>query len=243
MKKVLSLLLAATFALSLAACSSDSSDSTSSTSASDVASTEEATSNSSIEVEKKLLTVDITLPASMFTSNSEEAVSGEETTEDEVESGETAEEYCDRIVKEDGYLKATPNADGSVTLTMTKAKHDEMMTELKQSIDESIQNSMGDDGFKSIKEVTYNNDATEFTVKVDREAFEGSWDGFSALTYAFTGEAYQYYNGVADPRVEVTYVDVDTGDTIDTSVYPDDFQNMLGDGDSENETEAPADSN
>lgn len=238
MKKVISLLLVATFALSLAACSSSSSDTVSSTAAADTASSEEVSSDSSIDVEKKLLTVDITLPASMFTSNSEEAVSGEETTEDEVESGETAEEYCDRIVKEDGYLKAVPNADGSVTLTMTKDKHSELLATIKQSIDDSIQSSMDEGNYPSIKEVTYNNDATEFTVKVDREAFEGSWDGFSALLYAFSGAAYQYYNGVSDPHVVVTYVDVDTGDTIDTSVYPDDFQN-----DNDSEAEAPADSN
>lgn len=29
---------------------------------------------------------------------------------------------------------------------------------------------------------------SEFTVKVDREAFEGSWYGLSALTYAFAAQ-------------------------------------------------------
>lgn len=136
--------------------------------------------------------------------------------------------YCDDA-SINGYLSAVPNTDGSVTLTMTKAKHSEMMAEMKQSIDDNIQKSIGDDGFQSIKEVTYNDDVTEFTVKVDREAFEGSWDGLSALTYAFCGAAYQYYSGVSDPSVVVTYIDADTGETISTSTYPDDYQDLLGD--------------
>ena len=151
MKKILSLLLAATLAFSLAACSSGNTSS-SSAAASDSASSEESTSDSSLEVEKKLLTVEITLPASMFDSDSEVAESGEETASDDVEIHETPEEYCNRIVKEDGYLSAVPNTDGSVTLTMTKAKHSEMMAEMKQSIDDNIQKSIGDDGFQSIKE-------------------------------------------------------------------------------------------
>lgn len=159
----------------------------------------------------------------------EVAESGEETASDDVEIHETPEEYCNRIVKEDGYLSAVPNTDGSVTLTMTKAKRSEMMAEMKQSIDDNIQKSIGDDGFQSIKEVTYNDDVTEFTVKVDREAFEGSWDGLSALTYAFCGAAYQYYSGVSDPRVVVNYIDADTGEVISTSTYPDDYQDLLGD--------------
>lgn len=228
MKKILSLLLAATLAFSLAACSSGNTSS-SSAAASDSASSEESTSDSSLEVEKKLLTVEITLPASMFDSDSEVAESGEETASDDVEIHETPEEYCNRIVKEDGYLSAVPNTDGSVTLTMTKTKHSEMMAEMKQSIDDNIQKSIGDDGFQSIKEVTYNDDVTEFTVKVDREAFEGSWDGLSALTYAFCGAAYQYYSGVSDPRVVVNYIDADTGEVISTSTYPDDYQDLLGD--------------
>lgn len=175
------------------------------------------------------MTVEITLPASMFDSDSEVAESGEETASDDVEIHKTPEEYCNRIVKENGYLSAVPNTDGSVTLTMTKAKHSEMMAEMKQSIDDNIQKSIGDDGFQSIKEVTYNDDVTEFTVKVDREAFEGSWDGLSALTYAFCGAAYQYYSGVSDPRAVVTYIDADTGETISTSTYPDDYQDLLGD--------------
>jgi len=51
----------------------------------------------------------------------------------------------------------------------------------------------------------------------------------SALTYTFCGAAYQYYSGVSDPRVVVNYIDADTGETISTSTYPDDYQDLLGD--------------
>jgi hypothetical protein len=34
---------------------------------------------------------------------------------------------------------------------------------------------------------------------------------------------------MSDPRVVVNYIDADTGETISTSTYPDDYQDLLGD--------------
>lgn len=51
----------------------------------------------------------------------------------------------------------------------------------------------------------------------------------------FCGAAYQYYSGVSDPRVVVNFIDVDTGETISSSTYPDDYQDLLGDNVGEEE--------
>ena len=40
---------------------------------------------------------------------------------------------------------------------------------------------------------------------------------------------------MSDPRVVVNFIDVDTGETISSSTYPDDYQDLLGDNVGEEE--------
>lgn len=165
-------------------------------------------STSSIEVEKRLLTVDVTLPQSFFSA------------EEDGENGKTPEQYAEDVKSEDGILGAIVNNDGSVTLTMTKAKHQEMMDAARQGIDEMIESYLADDSFPSIKEIEHNESYDIYTIKVDREAFEGSWDSLAALGFGITGMYYCYFDGVSDPRITVDFVDADTGNIIDEVVYP-----------------------
>ena len=158
--------------------------------------TTESESSSSIEVEKKLLTVEITLPQSFFTEESDS------------ENGKTPEQYVEDVKSEDGILGAKVNSDGSVTLTMTKSKHQEMMDSAKQGIDEMIDSYLSDESFPSVKEIEHNDNYDTYTLKVDRAAYENSWDS----------------DGTNEPKVTVDFVDVDTGEIIDEVVYPDSVQ-------------------
>lgn len=204
--KKLAVLIAASFAMTMfAGCSSNSSQAADSST--------ESESASSIEVEKKLLTVDITLPQSFFTEESES------------ENGKTPEQYAEDAKSEDGILGAKVNDDGSVTLTMTKAKHQEMMDSAKQGIDEMIDSYLSDEeSFPSIKEIEHNDSYDTYTLKVDREAFENSWDSLAALGFGITGLYYQYFDGATEPKVTVDFVDIDSGDLIDEVIYPDAVQ-------------------
>ena len=174
--------------------------------------TTESESSSSIEVEKKLLTVEITLPQSFFTEESDS------------ENGKTPEQYVEDIKSEDGILGAKVNSDGSVTLTMTKSKHQEMMDSAKQGIDEMIDSYLSDESFPSVKEIEHNDNYDTYTLKVDRAAYENSWDSLAALGFGITGLYYQYFDGTNEPKVTVDFVDVDTGEIIDEVVYPDSVQ-------------------
>lgn len=158
-----------------------------------------------VNVDKGLLNVEITLPASMF-------------------EGEDIDTVIADAKKED--IKVTKNEDGSLTYKMSKAQHKKMMNELETSIVESIEETKKSDDYVSIKDITYNNSFTEFTMVVDKKAFEDSMDGFAAFGLGMQGAFYQMYNG-EDPdhyKVTVFMKDEATDEVFDKMVFPDDLE-------------------
>lgn len=162
---------------------------------------QEPVENASIETEENLLTVDITIPASYLDAESEI---------DE-----------DAYAQENGYLAAHKNADGSVTVTMTKARHQKLIRELAASIEEAYAGIVEDEATSYVKEISHNDDFTNVTIKVDRAAYESTWD-FTVLTVGLSVGLIQAFMDM-EARAEILVVDVDTGETISTSIYPGDF--------------------
>lgn len=166
---------------------------------------EKDTKGDKLEVDKGLLSVEITLPATMF-------------------EGQDADEVISDA-KEDGVNEVISNDDGSFTFKMSKAKHKELLEEMKVSVLEGIEETKSSEDFASIEDVTSNKDFTEFTMVVDKEKFENSFDGFAAMGLAISGLYYQTFNGVKEDKVKATIIikDKTSGETIDTIVYPDDL--------------------
>lgn len=223
MKRIITVLLAITMAFSLAACGGASSTAASAPAASDAAA---SSTNQTVEVDKNLLSVEVTLPASMLESSDANA--------------ETPEEYCTRMQSEDGIQSATLNVDGSVTLKMTKAKHQAMLDEMKKSIDESIADYTSGETYTSIKEVTYNDNVTEFVMKVDKAAYENSFDAFAGIGLGFVGMYYDLMDGNNDPHITISVVDAETGEEVGTSVFPDDYADMFNSADSSSGADSAA---
>ncbi len=164
-------------------------------------------SSETIAVDETLTTAAITIPASIMQM-------GEGVTQKDV----------DASVAKSGFDSGVLNDDGSVTYTMTQAKHREILDEYAASVDSSIADSIKSE--KSIKEVTHNDSFTEFTVTVDRAAYEDSISAqFVGFGLALTASMYQAFDGVGEGGYKVTlnFVDESTGKTFDTSIYPDDF--------------------
>lgn len=193
MKKFLMFLLAVTV---LTACSSEE--------ASNKDSKEDAQKKEeSVEVDKKLFNVEVTLPASMF-------------------EGQTLEEIKAEAKKND-IKKVTENEDGSITYKMSKSVHKEMMKEISTSIKETVEETKNSEDFVSIKDITHNDSFTEFTMVVDKEAYENSMDGFATLSLGMSGMLYQMYDGVSEDDYSVTIKiqDEASGEVFDETVYPD----------------------
>ncbi|QST02211.1 hypothetical protein IMZ31_22420 (plasmid) [Pontibacillus sp. ALD_SL1] len=169
---------------------------------------EETKDEGKMEVDKGLLNVKVTLPASMV-------------------EGENIEDIKANA-KEQGIKEVTQNDDGSVTYKMSKSTHKEMMSEIKGSVEDSIEQMKTSGEYASIEDVTYNDSFSEFTMIVNKEKFENSMDGFASMTLGMSGIIYQMYEGKSeeDAKVTIKMEDAETGEVFDETVYPDAMDNM-----------------
>ncbi|MGG1674175.1 hypothetical protein ACIFOT_00325 [Neobacillus sp. NRS-1170] len=158
--------------------------------------------NEQVDVDKGLLSVKITLPVSMFEGQDIDQVIAD--------------------AKKEG-IEVTKNQDGSLTYKMSKAQHKKMMKEMKENITKTVEETKNSKDYASIKDITYNDDISEFTVEVDKEAYENSMDGFVALGLGMSGMMYQLFNGVDPNHYKVTiYIkDQASQKVFDQIVYPD----------------------
>lgn len=160
----------------------------------------------SVDVDKGLLNVEVTIPASMV--------------EDEEETIAEAEE--------NGIKDTVVNSDGSVTYKMTKSQHRELLAEYREEVEEMMTEFVENEDFSSIEDITGNKNFTEFTLTVDREKFEETLDGFATFSLGIAGLYYQLFDGVDpdDYSISMHMEDSETGETFDTVVFPDDFEDM-----------------
>lgn len=159
-----------------------------------------------VEVDRGLLSVEITIPADL---------AGEADIDGLV--SEMAAEGID-------ISDARRNPDGSITYKMSRGDHRRLMANLRESFQEGFDEVPAD--FPSVQSLTANDDLTRFRMTVDRAAFENSFDGFVVFLPLIAAGLYAAFDGrdPEDLRVEIDYVDAATGQVYDTAVAPDDFQ-------------------
>lgn len=207
MKKLVLVFLLTLSAL-LVACSSEGAVSEQATKKDQTDKEEKAKSEDegSVEVDKGLFNVELTLPASMF-------------------EGEDIDSAIEEA-KAEGVKEVIKNADGSVTYKMSKSKHKEMMDELETNLQESLDEMKTSGDFASIKDITHNKSFSEFTLEVDKEAYENSMDGFAVFGLGMSGAYYQLFNGADKDEYKVTVFvkDEATGEVFDEIVLPDDME-------------------
>ncbi|MGE7690440.1 hypothetical protein ACQKMI_14690 [Lysinibacillus sp. NPDC097214] len=158
-----------------------------------------------LKVDKGLLNVEVTIPASFLEGQ-------------DIDTAITA-------AKEEGVKEVIKNSDGSVTYKMPKSVHKKMLKDLEKSVIETVEEIKTSDDFTSIKDVTYNKSFTEFTLTVNKEQFESSFDAMSSMGLAIVGMYYQLFNGMDPEKFKVTVIfkDEANGDVINKVVYPDDL--------------------
>lgn len=155
-----------------------------------------------IEVDKNLLTVDITLPESlvgdMSDFNEQEYLSGN-----------------------DGIKSAKLNADGSMTLNMTKKKHNELLDDLRKNLDETFGELIESEETPYIKKIDYTKDYREVKIIVDKEKYENAFDLTPFLIGMTTG-IYQLYSG-QEYHTNIIILDLETREEIYSVNYPEDI--------------------
>ncbi|WP_068673381.1 hypothetical protein [Oceanobacillus sp. Castelsardo] len=192
----------------LAACSSDGSADNTNESNKTIEQKQDETEEKGVNVDKGLLNVEVTLPAAFFEGQDIEEVIAE--------------------AEEEGVKEVTKNEDGSLTYKMSKSEHKKMISEMGTSITKTIEDMKNSGDYVSIKEITYNDSFSEFTLVVDKESFENSFDGFAVFGLGIQGSMYQLFNG-ANPenyQVTISVKDEATQEVFSEVVYPDALEEM-----------------
>lgn len=208
MKKAISLILAAALLLSLTACSGkQSGGDTSQEKTQDASvstgggfqeenSSEYNNSDDGINVDSGFLNVTITVPASFL---------GEDFSQEDVE----------QAVQEGGYKSGTLNEDGSVTYVMSKSKHQELMSRIRESIDSSLAEMAGSESYPDIVSVTANDNYTQYIVKLSADEVSIEMSFLPLEFYIFSG-MYHAFNGTEAENINIQFMN-EAGDILEES--------------------------
>lgn len=154
----------------------------------------ETSSSNNLEVEKGVFDVTINIPAEYM--------------------GETTQEELDKNAKEEGY-KAVLNDDGSVTYTMTKKQHKEMMKELEESLNKSLTEMVASEDYPNITDIKTNSNYTEFIITTKSNELDLA-ESLSTLAFYMYGGMYNMFNGTPVDNVHIEFINADSGDIIDS---------------------------
>ena len=155
--------------------------------------------NEVVNVDKNLLSVEITLPPD-FAGDL---------------SGFDKEVYLD---ENPGIKDVELLEDGSMKLTMSRAKHNEIMEEMEQSILTSFNELMTDEESSYIKDIRASKDYRKVDVIVDREGYENAFD-FSSMTIMFSVGFYHIFEG-DEFELVLRYIDEATDEVIEELHLP-----------------------
>ena len=204
MKKTVVVLMVLLMVLSLASCRSDAQDEqmpveeTAETTVPSAPAEEDGAEESNcLEVDRGLFNVTITIPAEFL------------------DEGKTQEDY-DALVAENRYKSATLNDDGSLTYVMTRAQHEEMMSEVRANLEESLTEMCNNEDYPSFVAIDTNTDYTEFTVTTTSEEL-GLMEGISVLGFYLIGGMYNAFNGTPADNIHVVFVNEASGAVISES--------------------------
>lgn len=141
-------------------------------------------------------TVDITVPAAIVSDMTNEEILS--------------------AAEEQGFEKCLINDDGTVTYTMTETKQSEMLSSLKDSLDESIESLInGEDKIESFIDIKYNDNISQVDIYVDSNLYS-TWDALAGMGFMMIGNYYQIFDGTPmdSTDVIVNYIDNDSNEII-----------------------------
>lgn len=199
MKKILLFLLSVSIISCLFGCSNNNANSTGENEKDDQTA-------ESIDVEKNLFDVEITVPTTFFT-----------------DVDDVTQEYLDTLVT-DGIKSVTLNSNNTVTYVMTKAKHSEMLDEFKKGMDEMIAEMTSDSDY-GITKVEYNNNMDTFDVYMDSEEI-GLYAAFASIAFVPYGLLYNTFNGKEKSKITVNYIGA-SGAKVDSTEVEGTFEEIM----------------
>ncbi|MCK5129449.1 MAG: hypothetical protein KAQ68_06340 [Clostridiales bacterium] len=166
--------------------------------------------NATVSTEKGLLSVKITIPATLF-------------------MGADVDTVIEDLQYDD--IDVTKNDDGSLTYKMSKATHKKMLDNFVVEFDRTIAEMVDEENedYASIIDIKHNKTYSEITMLVEKEAYEEGFDALGSFSLGLMGMYYQAYNGDSDDSIICTVFvkDNETGELISTSEFPEAFNEFM----------------
>lgn len=144
-----------------------------------------------------------------------------------IETPEDAQQYA----IDNEFTSCMLEEDGSVSITMTKARHEELMETLRDAISLTSKDKVGSEYYPNIVNVEFNDDFTEFTVTTKSETVEVD-EYISALDFFYYGWYYNTFNGTPAENIHVDYINEASGEVIESadSMNMEQYEEMVGEG-------------
>ncbi|MBP3802467.1 MAG: hypothetical protein J6I76_01005 [Oribacterium sp.] len=156
-------------------------------------STENLEALGDIDVDKGLFNVTLTIPKDFI--------------------GEATQEDLDDLAKEKGIKSITLNSDGSATYVMSKAKHEEMVSDVRKQINDSLQEMVGSETYPNIIAISADDDFTNFTVTTKNKELDFA-ESFGVMALYMYGSMYAVFSGEEVDNIHVEFVNADSGEVI-----------------------------
>ena len=108
--------------------------------------------------------------------------------------GDDPQAYIDKMKNDEGVISAEFNDEGNIDIVFTKQKYKEACEQMKLACEESIDKMISSGQYRTISEITYNSDLTDFYVKVtDYDEYSNSMDGMANFAIKIVAGTYHMY--------------------------------------------------
>ncbi len=112
----------------------------------------------------------------------------------------------DKTAKELGYEAMTLDEEGNITYTITKEQHKEMMSNLRNGLEETFKDMVGKGSFKKITNIEANEDLTYIKVTLSSKDTDTN-TSLSLVQFKTYSSMYYAFNGTPDLKLTVEYFD------------------------------------
>lgn len=125
----------------------------------------------------------------------------------------STQEEADEIRDRNGYISATLNDDGSLTIVMLKSDQEEMVDQFEDSVKEGMKEMAGSDSFPNITDISADDDYSEFTVTTSSTEVSDV-EAMASNELVMYGTLYHIYTGNDVDNIHVDFVNADSGETL-----------------------------
>jgi len=137
--------------------------------------------------------------------------------------GQTFEEIQNSAKKNKDIKSCTQNADGNIICTITEKGYNELLAEIKKSVDDTLLSmTEGEEQVESFVSIKYNDTLSQFDVYVDPSKYS-EWDSLSVLAFYTVGAMYQTVSGVPSEKIDVVvnFINNETHEVFNSGSFKD----------------------